>query len=270
MLIVLPPSESKRPPPDRGRPVVLETMSFPTLTVTRACILDALIRTSVGPDAFRRLQVGPSMADDVARNTRLLELPARPALEVYTGPLHRGLDAATLSTDAVERAARSVVVASALWGALRPVDRIPPYRLHVCARLAGMDRLEPSWRAVLPDVLAEAAGSRGIVLDLRSPGYQAIGLPTGMSDRTVTLRVAMDTFGGGRIGDVVAKQVRGRAARYLLESGADPGDPEALAGVLGERWPVELEAPARPGKPWSMTLLMTDRRPTDERRTAIA
>lgn len=233
-------------------------MSFPALTATRARILDALITTSAGPDAFRRLQVGPSMAGDVARNTRLLELPARPVLEVYVGPLHKGLDASTLSTDAVDRAMRSVVVVSALWGAIRPVDRIPPYRLHICAHLVGMERLEPTWRVVLPDALAEAVGPLGIVLDLRSPGYQAIGMPTGMGARTVTLRVARGTFGGGRIGDVVAKQVRGEAARHLLESGADPGDPEELAGVLGERWAVGLEAPRRPGMPWSMTLFLTD------------
>ena len=42
-----------------------------------------------------------------------------------------------------------------------------------------MDRLEPTWRTVLPDVLATAAGSDGLVLDLRSPSYQAIGMPTG-------------------------------------------------------------------------------------------
>ncbi len=93
---------------------------------------------------------------------------------------------------------------------------------------------------MLPDVLAEAAGSRGVVVDLRSPGYQAIGTPTGLDARTVRLRVAQEGAGGRRIGDVIAKRVRGQAARYLLESGADPDDPWDLAGVLGERWPVDL------------------------------
>ena len=258
MLIVLPPSESKRPPPDRGPAVALDTLSFPELAPTRARVLGALITTSAGPDAFRRLHVGPSRADEIARNTRLLELPARPMLEVYVGPLHQGLAAATLTRDAVERAENNVVVASALWGALRPVDRIPSYRLHVCSRLLGLDRLEPTWRTVLPDVLAGAAGPRGVVLDLRSPAYRAIGMPAGLGERTVTLRVGQAAFGRARIGDVVAKRVRGQAARHLLESGADPGDPEALADVLGERWPVGLEAPPRPGAPWSMTLFMAD------------
>ena len=260
MLIVIPPSETKRPPLDAGEPVAPDRLSFPALTQTREQVLDALIATSASPDAFRRLQVGPSMAEEVARNTFLRELPARPVLEIYSGPLHAGLDAATLSPAATKRAAECVVVASALWGLLRPVDEIPPYRLHICARLVGMDRLESTWRGVIPEVLAEAAqgASPGVFLDLRSPGYQDIGLPDGMAERTVTLRVRRDAPGGRRIGDVIAKRVRGEAAHHLLESGRDPVEPESLAEIIAERWPVQLAGPARPGKPWTLTLLSTD------------
>jgi uncharacterized protein len=253
VLIVVPPSESKRPAPDAGPPVDLAALSFPSLSPLRATILDALEVTSAAPDAFRRLQVRPGMAAEVARNTAVRELPTRPVLEVYVGPLHDGLDAATLSPAAVARAAGGLVVTSSLWGALRPIDRIPPYRLHICSRLYGMDRLEPTWRAVLPGVLAQAAGDRGLVLDLRSPSYQAIGMPAGLAERTVALRVEQRTA-GGRMGDVVAKRMRGQAAHLLLESGIDPDDPGELATHLGERWPVALESPSGRRETWRMTI----------------
>ncbi|HET7181296.1 MAG TPA: peroxide stress protein YaaA [Candidatus Limnocylindrales bacterium] len=253
MLIIVPPSESKRPPAAAGAPVDLDRLSFPELTATRRTIADALVRTSGDLDAFRRLQVRPTKAPEVAANTHLFELPAVPVLELYTGPLHDGLDSAGLSRAAAERAQGSLVVNSALWGLLRPSDRVPPYRLHVCAHLVGLEDIEPLWRESVPDVLAKAAGPAGVVVDLRSPTYQATGRPAGLGDRTVTLRVDLGPR-GDRIGDVVAKRVRGEAAHHLLERGVDPQDAGELAAVLAARWPARLAPPDRAGHAWTLTL----------------
>lgn len=253
MLIIVPSSESKRPPLSSGRAVALEELSFPALLPTRRRLAEALVATSGDLDAFERLGVRMTMAREVARNTQLFDLPAMPVLDLYTGPVHDGLDASRLSAAATALAGECLVVVSALWGALRPADRIPPYRMQIYASLIGMDRVDATWRAVLPEVLAEAAGDDGVIVDIRSPSYQATGMPAGLGDRTVTLRINQGVP-GHRIGEVITKRARGAAIHHLLESGAEPQDPPALADAIADRWPVCLEPPERPGKPWTMTL----------------
>ena len=257
MLIIVPSSETKRPPAPDGPPLDLAALSFQELTPMRERVVEALIETSAGPDAFRRLYVRPTMAAAVARNTRLRELPASPVSEVYSGPLHQGLGVAALSPPARVRAEASIVVTSALMGLLRLRDRIPPYRLMWFSRLVGMDRLDHEWRFVLSEALTAVARPEALIVDLRSPENQSLGMPSRVDDRMVTLKVRQQAF-GRRIGDVVAKRVRGEAAAYLLETGIDPSGPDELAAVLGERWPVDLNARGRALSRWTLTLITDD------------
>lgn len=254
MLIILPPSETKLPPPEGGSPLDLDRLSFPSLSAMRERVMGALVVTSRRPDALRRLFVRPSLAGEVARNEHLRDLPTRRAVDTYAGPLYEGLDAASWSSHAKHRAARQLLIVSALWGAVRPTDRIPPYRLNVCARLIGMDRLEPAWRTLLAPILTDAAARRGPVVDLRSQGYQAVGRATGLDDQTVTLRIRPAPGGPAHIGDVIAKRVRGEAAGHLLSSEADPEDPLDIADLLAARWSLEVDPPAGRNRTWTITL----------------
>lgn len=257
VLILLPPSESKSAPPRSGTPVRPERLSFPTLTAMRTWVLQTLVTTSTRPDAGQLLGVGASLAAEVTRNTRLNDLPARPAHAVYTGVLYDALDWATLSPGARRRASSRLVITSALWGALRPGDRIPPYRLSIDVDLPGIGPLARAWRQVLGPELVAAAGSRGVVVDCRSAAYAAAWTPTGpLARRTVAVRVLRERAGSRTVVSHLAKHTRGEVARYLLESGEDPRGPADLADVLATRWTTDLRAADRPDRPWTVDVVL--------------
>lgn len=249
MLILLPPSETKFRP-RRGAPMRLEAVSFPELTALRAEIIDALVTASARADALHLLDVPTTLQDEVDANLSLTTRPARPALEIYTGVLYDALAATTLSPAGKRRAARRLVISSAVYGAVRPGDRIAPYRTSMGADLPGVGRLATRWKGCLDAVLAPAAGN-GLIVDCRSATYAATWTPRGgLADRWVAVNVPGASH--------MAKHTRGLVARALCEDGADPRRPAGLLTVLASRFEVALHPPERTGRPWILEATARD------------
>ena len=259
MLVLLPPSESKTAAPRRGRPVDLGRLSFPELTDARKRVLEALIETSAHPEAMAKLGVGASLAAEVAANLSLPTAPSRPALNVYSGVLYDALGWETLSAPARRRGTSRVLISSALWGWLRPGDRVPAYRLSMDGDLTGLGPLARFWRDATVPVLEQAAGPRRLVVDCRSGTYLAAApIPADLGRRTVAIRVLREQDGRRSVVSHLAKHTRGEVARLLLEQDADPRTPAALAEVAATRWPVELLAPSRPGASWILDVILRE------------
>lgn len=239
MLVLLPPSEGKAAG-GRGRPLDLDSLSLPGLTEARATVLDELVSLCAGDEEKARQVLGLSegLRGEIAKNAELRTAPARPAGEIYTGVLYDALALDSLSTAAKRRAARSLLVFSGLWGAVGVKDRIPSYRLSGGVKLPGTGPLGAFWRGPLESVLPEVADG-GLVLDLRSSAYANMWKPKGEpAKRTATVRVLQSkVVDGVEKRSVVShfnKATKGRIVRSLLEEGAAPRTPAALAGTLRE------------------------------------
>jgi hypothetical protein len=256
VLVLLPPSEGKTAPRS-GAPVDLATLSFPQLTQPRRRVLDALVCLARGPRQTARVTLGlsPGLAGEVDRDAALVTAPAARAGSVYSGVLYEALSLPTLDPAARRRAARSLVVVSALWGALRVGDRIPAYRLAMDVELPGIGPLPAAWRPELGDALDGAAG-RGVVVDLRSASYAAAWRPGGaLAERTVAVRVLREDAGRRTVVSHLAKHHRGQVARHLLVTAARPRTADDVAQALASRWTVELDAP-RPGRSRTLDLVV--------------
>jgi hypothetical protein len=204
MLVLLPPSRGQAAP-DGGRRAGLSTLVYPRLRGAREQLIEAV-------------------------DPRLRTASAVPAAELYTGVLFTALGLADLPWD-------GVLIASALWGVLRPGDRIPAYQLDMSSRPAGVGALAAYWR----EPLRAALPDRGLVLDLRSGAYAAAWQP-----RRAT-RLAVRGFteapdGTRTVITHMAKRVRGDVARAVIEAGgaAHPQEVAEIATAAGMR--VELSA----------------------------
>ena len=214
MLILLPPSEGKAAG-GRGAPLDLSALSFPGLTATRRRLVEVLEGLAQRDPERLRVALGLSerQHEPVEADARLTTAPTLPAMARYTGVLYDALGYASLEGGARRRANASLVVASALFGLLRPTDRIPSYRLSGGTTLPGLGGLAPLWRPVLEPELAAADR---LVVDLRSGAYAALARVPGAVD----VRVLRDAHGRRTVVSHDNKYTKGHLARALCEHGA--------------------------------------------------
>ncbi len=224
MLIVLPPSEGKTAPAG-GAPVELAGLAYAEeLTAKRERVLAALVRTSAGKQrgrALKALGLSAGQAGELDRNAALESAPAAPAAEVYTGVLYERLRLPELPAAARER----VLIASALWGVVRPDDRIPAYRLSISARLPRIAGLAGYWRPAL----AKALPDEGLVVDLRSGGYAAAWAPKHAT--VVGVRGFTVQDGERKVISHHVKAIRGDVARALLQAPEPPATAQDVAEI---------------------------------------
>ncbi len=257
--MLLPPSEGKATP-RRGSRLDLGSLSFPGLTAAREEVLDALVSLCRDDPAGATgvLGLGPTQADAVARNARLREAVTTRADRLYTGVLYDALDLATLDAAARRRAARRLLVTSGLFGFVRPGDRIPAYRLSGDVTLPGLGSVARHWSQHLGRAATEAAGD-GLVVDLRSSSYVPFWRPDrSWAPRVATVRVLHEHGGTRKVVSHFNKATKGRIVRALLDSGATPHRPAALADVLRDLgWTVEAPEPPA-GRPMQLDVVVSE------------
>ncbi len=177
------------------------------------------------------MHISPALAKLNADRYRDFDtLPERPAMFAFAGDVYTGLEAKTLDEAAVDYAQDHVRMLSGLYGLLRPLDLMRPYRLEMGTRWAPRKtKLTEWWGDRIAKLLAddvEAEGS-GTILNLASQEYWAAAdgkLPS-------SIRVVAIDFREGEAQKFVsfhAKKARGMVARWLVEHRVD-----TIEGIKG-------------------------------------
>ena len=244
MLVILPPSETKRDGGAEGSSLDLTALAFPSLNPQRTAALAALKKLSRSDEeSTAALGLGPKQRFEIDRNRALHNSPTMIAMDRFTGVLFEGLAPESLNADARDWLARNVVVHSALFGLVGAGDPIPAYRLSHDSRLPGV-ALRKHWA---PAISAALAKHSGLVLDLRSEAYANLGpAPAGAH----YLRVVTEGPNGQkRALNHFNKKGKGEFVRALAQSGVDHVD---VAGLI--EWAGSRDIQLAVGKPGEIEL----------------
>mgnify|MGYP001820008437 FL=1 len=147
---------------------------------------------------------------------------ARQAILAFKGDVYAGLQAETLSAAQLQFAQQHLRILSGLYGLLRPLDLMQPYRLEMGVRFAtsGGRNLYEFWGDSLTRALNTQLGKSGsrVLVNLASNEYFK-SLQPGALDAEIITPVFKDLKGGKyKVISFYAKKARGQMARFIIDN----------------------------------------------------
>ena len=210
--------------------------SQPQFIPDAARLIDVL-RTRSPQDIASLMSISDALAAlNVARygawSPRFTQENARQAVMAFNGDVYEGLQAATLSLPDLDWAQQHLAILSGLYGVLRPLDLMQPYRLEMGTRLAtgAGANLYQFWGARIAEHLNRqlADDTDPVVVNLASQEYFKAVDRKALSARVV--ECVFEDYKGGhyKIISFYAKRARGLMARWAIQQRAST--PRQLEG----------------------------------------
>lgn len=178
---------------------------------------------------------------------------AKQAALTFAGDVYRGLDANTLKPEDLDFAQDHLFILSGLYGLLRPLDAIQPYRLEMGSRLKNPrgSNLHAFWGPVIAAELDKALKGHEdpTVVCLASNEYaRAVDLKS-LKSPFIMMNFKEIKDGKTRAMMLYVKQARGMMARWAIEKRLTRADDLKKFNVGGYKFSKELST----GKEWVFT-----------------
>lgn len=155
---------------------------------------------------------------------------SRPAIYMFDGDVYSGIDAYSISEDKIDRLQNSLRILSGMYGILKPLDLIQPYRLEMGTKLSieSNNDLYELWKDKVTAQLNSELDKDELFVNLASQEYfKAI------DSKTLNAKIISPVFkdfknGKLKIISFYAKKARGLMVRYILDQNID-----SLEGIKG-------------------------------------
>ena len=225
MLIVISPAKTL----DYETPPVTQKATQPQF-LEHAASLIAEARTMSSDEIQSLMGVSKKIADINHERFRSWETPfsldnAKQSILAFKGDVYTGLDAETLNSDALNFAQKHLRILSGLYGLLRPLDLMQPYRLEMGLKFANKQggNLYEFWGKSITNAINEALANANssLLVNLASNEYFK-----SVQKENVSAEIITPTFKDlkderYKIISFYAKKARGQMARYIIENQLD-------------------------------------------------
>lgn len=224
MLVVLSPSKDldfkKEIPPIQGSEPRFLEQTHALVDVMRKKSALQLKRLMDISDKLAAENVNRYLQFEVTKPLSL----SRPALFAFSGDVYRGLDASSLDEHGIRYCEQHVRILSGLYGILRPLDLIQPYRLEmgVALKVGKFSNLYGFWKGIIGKQLKEDLEKSGYshLINLASQEYfEAIHMP---DLKFPVIHIHFREMRNGKLSFLSfnAKRARGMMTRFLADQQA--------------------------------------------------
>jgi uncharacterized protein len=228
MLILLSPAKNL----DWSPPPAGLAMSAPALSKDAAA-LAAIAKKLKAADLKQLMELSDKLAElNVARFKAFATKPAPEAVKhavlAFNGEVYQGLKAKTLKPDDLTWAQDRLRILSGLYGVLRPLDAIQPYRLEMGVKLANPrgEDLYDYWGDKISKRLNEDLAGSDVIVNLASDEYFSAVDRKALKAKIITPKFLDVKDGKARPVFLFVKQARGLMARFAIDKRIE--NPEAL------------------------------------------
>ncbi|MEZ4237637.1 MAG: peroxide stress protein YaaA [Myxococcota bacterium] len=230
---------------DDAKPVPTDRITEPRFVDDAAVLLERA-RALTRADLTKLMHVSDALATSTFERFQAMSFApegGRQAVLTFAGEVYQGLDATTLGAADLDWAQDHVAILSGLYGLLRPLDRMRPYRLEMGTKLAnpGGKDLVSFWRErITPAIDAAVAGHEDpTVVNLASDEYFSAIDRKRLQARVVTPVFQDVKAGKARSLFLFVKRARGAMTRWLVEQRVERAEALKEAEVLGYRFVAE-------------------------------
>ena len=217
------------------------TRSLPTESNSKACFLreaeslNNILRDKSPKELSELMSISSSLGELNYQRNNSWKLPfnssnSRQAIYAFNGDVYKGIDAYSISEDKIKLMQDTVRIISGLYGLLKPLDLIQPYRLEMGTKMpiGSNKNLYEFWRRKLTDSINQELKNGEVFLNLASNEYiKAIDTKV-LKSPMITANFKQLKDGNYKTIAIFSKKARGLMTRYIIDNNIN-----SIEGIKG-------------------------------------